>query len=374
MRHKQQKRKGPLNTSTSNTVVEASPPLTVNAPSATSSATGLPAFIDAADFLEQSLIHPPELVQGLLHQGSKLAVGGGSKSFKTWNLLSLGIAVASGEPWLSLATTKGRVLFLNFEIQAPFLQERIRAIQKATEISLPRGQMDIMNLRGQATSHSELIPRIIKQAKGREYSLIVVDPIYKLYGATDENSAGAVAQLLNSLEKLAVETGAAIAFAAHYSKGDQSRKESIDRISGSGVFARDPDSLLMFTKHETDDAFTVEATLRNFASPPSFVVRWEHPMMRRDDSLDPSRLKRAAGRKQKHNPLELLKAIEDSSSNKPVSVSQWATAVGLARPTLIGYLPTIRSKGWIATAGEGNKARQHITLKGLQALEEACQK
>jgi len=364
-----------LNTSTSNTVAEAGPLLTVNAPSATPSASGLPSFIDAADFLEQSLAHPPELVQGLLHQGSKLAVGGGSKSFKTWNLLSLGIAVASGEPWLSLATVTGRVLFLNFEIQAPFLQERIRAIQEAAKISVPRGQMDITNLRGQATSYTELIPRVIKQAKGREYSLIIVDPIYKLYGAdAAENDAASMANVLNALERLAFETGAAVAFAAHFSKGDQSRKESIDRISGSGVFARDPDSLLMFTKHEADDAFTVEATLRNFAPLPSFVVRWEHPMMRRDDSLDPSRLKRVVGRRKSHDPLELLKAVEDSSGNKPVSVSEWATAVGLARPTLIGYLPNMRSKGWIATIGEGNKARQHITLKGLQALEQACQK
>lgn len=38
--------------------------------------------------------------------------------------------------------------------------------------------------------------------------------------------------------RLTVETGAGVAFGSHFSKGNQIQKESIDRISGSGVFAR----------------------------------------------------------------------------------------------------------------------------------------
>jgi RecA-family ATPase len=76
---------------------------------------------------------------------------------------------------------------------------------------------------------------------------------------------------------VAVRTGAAIAFGAHYSKGNQARKESIDRVGGSGVFARDPDSLLNFTRHEERDCFTVEMTLRNHPPQKPFVVKWEYP-------------------------------------------------------------------------------------------------
>jgi len=71
---------------------------------------------------------------------------------------------------------------------------------------------------------------------------------------------------------LAVTTGAAVALAGHFSKGNASAKESIDRISGSGVLARDPDSLITFTRHEEQDAFTVEMTLRNLAPVEPFVV------------------------------------------------------------------------------------------------------
>ncbi len=269
----------------------------------------LPPIVDAAEFLATPFTPSREIVKGLAHEGSKVSLGGASKSFKTWTLLDMGVSVGHGLPWLSFDTTKSRVLFLNFEVQPEFFQSRIAAVARAKGIEVEPGQIEICNLRGRATSYTTIIPKIIERVKGGGHSLIILDPIYKLYGNTDENSAGAVAQLLNSLERLATETGAAIAFGAHYSKGNQSAKESIDRVSGSGVFARDPDSILSFTKHEEDDAFTVEATLRNFRPVEPFVVRWEYPLMRRDDTLDASKLKQAKGRPTKHSAAKLVEIL-----------------------------------------------------------------
>src|SRR4029077_12679540 len=151
-------------------------------------------------------------------------------------------------------------------------------------------QIELWNLRGHFASHHILIPQIIERVKDRDYALIILDPIYKLYGETDENKAGDVARLMNALEKLAVDTGAAVAFGAHYSKGNQSSKESIDRISGSGVFARDPDTIISFTTHEEAGCFVVEPILRNLPPIDPFVVRWQFPLMQRDESLDPTKL------------------------------------------------------------------------------------
>jgi putative DNA primase/helicase len=274
----------------------------------------LPAIVDAASFIQEKIETPPELVAGVLHQGSKLAFGGGSKTFKTWTLLDLALAVATGEPWLSFKTVKGRVLFLNFEIQPAFFQQRIRAVADAKRIALAHGMIDLWNLRGQAAGYASIFPRIIERVKDGGYALIVLDPIYKCYGDVDENSAGAVAGLMNSIEGLTVETGAAVAFGAHYSKGNQAGKEAIDRISGSGVFARDPDSILNFTKHEVEDAFTVEATLRNFKPIAPFVVRFLFPLMRRADELDPAKLKKKQpGRKRIHTVEKILDCLAGQS-------------------------------------------------------------
>jgi predicted transcriptional regulator len=224
-------------------------------------------------------------------------------------------------------------------------------------------------LRGHAASYEVLFPKILERIKTARYSLIILDPIYKCYGGTDENSAGQVAQLLNAIEQLAVQTGAAVAFGAHFAKGNAAGKESIDRISGSGVFARDPDALLTFTRHEAADAFTVEATLRNFKQIDPFVVRWDYPVMRRDGNLDPKRLRGAnVGRKRQHDVLDLLAAIKKTTCDDPVSVSEWASGAKVEHTTLYRYLPAMVTNGCVAVVGEGKTARRHITAEGLNAL------
>lgn len=279
----------------------------------------LPAIVDASDFIAQPLEKPAELVAGLLHKGSKLVLGGGSKSFKTWTLLDLAISVSHGLPWIGFDTAPGNVAYVNFEIQPWSWQARLAAVEQARHITLEHGRLSLWNLRGKAANFNLLLPQIRERVK-QDFALIILDPIYKLYGQTDENSAGDVAQLLNAIEDLAVETGAAVAFGAHFSKGNQAAKESIDRISGSGVFARDPDSLLVFTKHEEQDAFTVEATLRNFAPVEPFVVRWQYPLMVPDQQLDPSKLKQSGGRKRVHTPDSLLELLGDQS----LTATEWA--------------------------------------------------
>jgi hypothetical protein len=67
----------------------------------------------------------------------------------------------------------------------------------------------------------------------------------------------------------------------------------MDRIGGSGVFARDPDAILTMTPHALEEHFTIEATLRNFAPQDPFVVKWEWPLFHRDNAIDPKELKQA---------------------------------------------------------------------------------
>ncbi len=278
----------------------------------------LPMIQDACAPVESE--RPAELISGLLHQGSKLVLGGGSKSFKTFTLTDLALSIAYGRQWLGKDTRQGRVLYLNFEIQPVFFSDRIAAIAGAKGIVQETDRLDVWNLRGHAAEAGKVLPDIERRASKTKYALIVLDPIYKLYGAVDENKAGDVARLLNLLEHLAVTSGAAVAFGAHFSKGNQAGKESIDRISGSGVFARDPDSLLIFTPHKEPEAFTVEATLRNFAPVQPFVVRWEYPLMRRDGQLDPAQLKQPkAGRKSVYDPEEVLACLPDAG----LSVAEW---------------------------------------------------
>jgi len=298
----------------------------------------LPPIVDAAWWLTEPIDLPTELVYGLFHRGGKLVLGGGSKTFKTWTLLDLAVSVAAGEPWLSCKTSKGKVLYLNFEIQPGFFQRRIQAIADAKYITLAPHSLEVWNLRGWATSYVDLLPRIRERIKDANYSLIVLDPIYKLYGDTDENSAGAVAQLMNALEMVTVDSGASVAFGAHYAKGNASAKEAIDRISGSGVFARDPDTILNFTRHEENEAFSVEATLRNHKPIEPFVVRWQYPLMRRDQGLDPAKLKQAGGRPKLYTVDKLLSVLNGQKLESHNWCKLASLETGISRPRFYALL------------------------------------
>jgi hypothetical protein len=290
-------------------------------------------FQDAAEALSKPIVAPPDVIEGVLHKGGKLALGGASKSYKTWLLVDLAVSVTSGSIWLDYATKKSRVLYVNCELPESFFWKRVRAICDERQLTIEAGMLTVLNLRGRIKEWQ----RWQLQIPSGKYNLIILDPIYKLLlllrgFVRNENDPGPIAAMLDEIETLAVRTGAAVAFGAHYSKGDQSQKESIDRISGSGVWARDPDSILNFTKHEESDCFTVEMTLRNHPPLEPFVVRWEYPVFVSEGTLDPMRLKKA-GRKadESKSADKVLKLL-----TRPMLASEWeraAKARGISRAT-----------------------------------------
>lgn len=252
-------------------------------------APSLPVMVDALDLISNPPEEPPEVVKGVLHQGAKLILGGGSKSYKTWVLTDLAVSVASGRPWLNFPTVKGKVLFINFEIAGAFYARRLKQVAEAKSTLIERGDLTIWNLRGHATEIQKLRPQIEENCAGKGFGLIIFDPIYKLQGG-EENAAWAVTELVRELDLICENTKAAVAFGDHFSKGNQSSKEAMDRISGSGVKARDPDAILTLTRHEEDFCFTVDTSLRNHPPVPPFVVKWDFPLMNYTD-LAPEDLK-----------------------------------------------------------------------------------
>jgi hypothetical protein len=276
---------------------------------------GLPPIEDGAALISKPIVLPDDIIEGILHRGGKMVLGGASKTFKTWTFADLAVSVASGKDWLGkFPTRRGRVLYINLELQAAFFANRIRVVCDENQIKLESGYLSLWNLRGHAADVTKLLPLILQGISGSQFELIIIDPIYKLLGGRDENKAGDIASLLNEIESLAVKTVAAVAFGAHYSKGNQAGKEVIDRIGGSGVFARDPDSILNFTRHEENDCFTVDATLRNHPPIKPFVVRWEYPLMCIDSLLDPAQLKQAGAAVKQFHDNQLLNLLSGSMS------------------------------------------------------------
>ena len=186
----------------------------------------------------------PPLIEGVLRKGHKLLLAGPSKAGKSYALIELCCSIAEGRPWLGFSCAKGKVMYVNLELDRASCLHRFRDVYEALgQPPKNLGNIDIWNLRGRSVPMDKLAPKLIRRAKKKDYIAIVIDPIYKVITG-DENSANQMADFCNQFDKVCTELGCAVIYCHHHSKGSQGSKRSMDRASGSGVFARDPDALL----------------------------------------------------------------------------------------------------------------------------------
>lgn len=279
----------------------------------------LPAITDITDAALDKETEPPQIITNLAHQGTKIILGGGSKSFKSWSLIDLCVSISCGVPFWGFHTTQGAILYINLEIPAFFFRKRVQSVAAAKNVTVSPDTFHHWCLRGFCADIDALLPSLMAETESRRFVLIIVDPIYKVLGsARDENSASHIATLCNAIEHLAVSSGAAVAFGSHYSKGNQSSKEAMDRISGSGVFARDPDTILPMTRHEEDNTFVIEPILRNLPQVEPFCLRWEFPLMVPVNS-DPSKLRKLPGRPRQNQASDIVKLLPSAGA----TFSEW---------------------------------------------------
>lgn len=186
----------------------------------------------------------PSLIDGVLRQGHKMLLAGPSKAGKSFALIELCCAIAEGKPWLGFNCAQGRVMYVNLELDRPSCLHRFRDVYTALGwVPEHLDNIDIWNLRGRSAPMDKLAPKLIRRAAKKSYIAIIIDPIYKVITG-DENSADQMAKFCNQFDKICTELGCAVIYCHHHSKGGQGGKKSMDRASGSGVFARDPDALL----------------------------------------------------------------------------------------------------------------------------------
>lgn len=274
--------------------------------------TAWPAPISGFDWIKPENKPPtrPEIIHGLLRRGDKLVLGGGSKSCKTWFAASLAIAISAGLPFLGFQTIKTPCLFINLELPDDVMWERMARLFLENRINPTDCDIRFWNLRGLRNMSVEELDRQIT-ALGLKAGFIALDPLYKLLGDRSENDSSEMASLFQIIEGIAHRLNAAALIPAHFSKGNQSEKSAIDRISGSGAIGRDADALITMTAHEEDDAFTLDFTLRSYAPQPPLVIRWEYPLFKRDDSLDPASLKQSKIGRPKFETEKLLELFPD---------------------------------------------------------------
>ena len=262
--------------------------------------------------------HMPELspclIDGVLRQGHKMLIAGPSKAGKSFLQIEMCIAIAEGRSWLGWGCTKGRVMYVNLELDRASCLHRFQDVYDALGWE-PRNlrNIDIWNLRGKSVPMDKLAPKLIRRATKKEYIAIVIDPIYKVITG-DENSADQMANFCNQFDKVCTELGCAVIYCHHHSKGAQGGKRSMDRASGSGVFARDPDALLDLIELETTDDLMKQQEDRAVCNAcmawlNAHFEDWEDDISQ-DDMLSPVRMLEFARKRAKDGLLD--KMVEEA--------------------------------------------------------------
>ena len=253
----------------------------------------LPELEDLADVWDNMPDLAPELIQGVLRQGHKMLISGPSKAGKSFALIELAIAIAENLKWMGFNCAHGKVAYVNLELDRASCLHRFKDVYEHLGIT-PRhmNNIQIWNLRGKAEPMDKLASKLIRRVKDKGFIVTIIDPIYKVITG-DENAADQMANFCNQFDKVVSECGCAVIYCHHHSKGMQGLKRAMDRASGSGVFARDPDAMLDMIEltseplpNETSNrsAWRITGVLREFPAFKPVNVWFEWPIHKIDES------------------------------------------------------------------------------------------
>ena len=290
---------------------------------------------------------PPQVIEGILHEGCKMVIGGSSKSRKSWFATQLAVSVSHGRDFMGHEVEKVPVCYINLEVPKFTMKKRVRQVLKAMDLAMEEGQLQVVDGRGKWKDISSLefqIPVLVE----KEVKLIVIDPVYKL-SLLDENNTKEVGLLLRALDRLVEVTGAALVFVHHYRKSGGGK--SMDRLSGSGLIARDFDSMLGIDWEQTGDKLhdtgTLKATLRNHPPLGDIPVRWEHPLIVRDDSDSPFVSHNAS---KKHFPQDILAHMRPGVEYRSGNLRE---ATGMGRTVFSQNLKVLVDDGRVVSPRRG---------------------
>lgn len=176
------------------------------------------------------------LIEGLWEYDSVGLIVAPPKSYKSTLITNMAVAVASGKPFDGRKVIQGGVLILQGENSLVAEKSRMMNIAGTTDLPIYYVQSSI-NL-----DNIEVLKRTIIE---NNIKMLVIDPLYLLFGSGNMNHQVDVTPKLRTLTELRKETGCSIILVHHTRKTDGSSDLSTSDINGSGFFEGWYESLIM---------------------------------------------------------------------------------------------------------------------------------
>jgi hypothetical protein len=224
--------------------------------------------LQAATWLQEQDEQEQPAIKEHFDKGDRIAIVAQSKSKKSFFALQMAVCFATGKPFLSAQVTPQRTLIVNGEIKPQKYKHRLRGIIKRLSISNDALQsLGIFNTR--ESGRQETIQSIFNECVKGGYEVCIIDPLYPFLG--NEIDQEQVKAVLAELKRFA-EKKITLASVFHSAKGNIADRQTIDRISGSSIFARDADGIISLAVHEDGQSVVMECILRNYPEQPKQTI------------------------------------------------------------------------------------------------------
>ncbi len=318
-------------------------------------------------------LRPPFIIADFIRRGGVLLLGAESKSRKSWLAQDAGMAVAAGMPWLpdgdgaGFAVNQANVHVFDLELdhsEIKFRFAKVRSRKFTDRASRSRITERIKSYCLDGENVAQILP-LLESARAtiKPGDLVVIDCLYRL--VPDGNETVDVATILETVKRLARDTGCGIIVVDHFRKA--SAEKARDRFAGTFVKQASA-STLVAVEVKADDLLEMSVDARSFHGAPKVWCRW-NPLTYSFDQVRESEILAAAKGKGLADAHEWLAKVW-----KNRDLAQGATALdasgpwGISKEAARGRLTKLFNLGFVSCAPDGKSHIYSLTPSGRESL------
>lgn len=197
------------------------------------------------------------LIEDFWENGSVGVIGAPSKSFKSTFALNLACAVATGKPFDGRKVKQGAVLIIQGENNLSMEQHKIYAV---TGCDTPP---PIYFVDDNITM--EQVYRLENDIRELGVKLLIIDPMYILFGSGDINRHQDIVERLEMLTRLSKNTGCAVMLIHHSRKLERGAKITTSDMYGSAFIEGWYESMILLQR-KSNNSSTMTTYFRNHKS------------------------------------------------------------------------------------------------------------
>lgn len=196
------------------------------------------------------------LIEDFWENGSVGVIGAPSKSFKSTFALNLACAVATGKDFDGRKVKQGSVLIIQGENNLSMEQHKIYAITGETELPIYFVD-DNITMEQMYKLKDDIIDLDIK--------LLIIDPMYLLFGSGDINKHQDIVERLEMLSNLSKTTGVSVMLIHHSRKLERGAKIQTSDMYGSAFIEGWYESMILLQR-QSNNSSRLSTYFRNHRS------------------------------------------------------------------------------------------------------------